>query len=98
MTTKIIQSACRVLRRRIRFETACLRLPTTNFPAEDTEAIQDATLRYVASWVEPIIDAIEINDTAFLRDFLQFERGAHRGSESPAQRRASEALLKKAKS
>ena len=85
--TEIVKLACQILRQRVRFEGASIRLPTTQFPDEDTEAIQDATRLYVETWIVPILDAIETGDTFDLRGRVGLDEGAKHGSFSAATER-----------
>jgi len=74
-TPEILKEACQVLRRRVRYDGACLRLPSTAFPGDDTPVIKEATWLYVESWVVPLIDAIETGDSGALQMMCSHERG-----------------------
>lgn len=81
-----IQKACQVLRRRVRFKEARLRLPgnhTLEYEA-DTEAIREATRLYVESWIIPIIDAIETGENQHLKELLCSQRGDKMEDETDA--------------
>lgn len=69
----IMQDACQVLRARVRYRRASMRLPGTPFPDDDTAVIREATRLYVESWIVPIIDAIEAGDTDALRMMTERE-------------------------
>lgn len=73
--TKAVQRACQVLRHKVRFKSAALRLPGQDIGADDTEKIRDATRIYVETWIVPIIDAIETGNTWLLNSLCQFNRG-----------------------
>ena len=68
--SKTVQRACRVLKERIRFREAHLRLPGSSMDDDDTLKIQLATEVYVDSWVIPLLDAIESGDTYQLNRLL----------------------------
>ena len=70
-----LKKACQVIRRRIRFKSAMLRLPGTPFPQDDTKAISEAASLYVETWIVPLLDAIESGDMSLVREFCQFEQG-----------------------
>lgn len=70
-----IKKACQVLRKRVRFDGAGLRLPTTEFPNDDTPAIKEATRIYTESWIIPLIDCIESGDMSPIKKFYQIESG-----------------------
>ena len=67
----VLDQACEILLSRVRFQRADLRLPGTEFPAEDTQAIQEATRLYVESWIVPIIQAIQAGDMKLLDRLLR---------------------------
>lgn len=67
--------ACEVLRARVRYEGACLRLPGTRFEDTDTPRIQEATRLYVESWIMPIIDAIEAGDVKAMLHLTRLAKG-----------------------
>ena len=77
-TTKTLVAACQILRARVRFRTASLRLPGTPFPGNDTEAIRAATRLYVDTWVVPFLDAIEAGDMERLERLVKWERASLR--------------------
>jgi hypothetical protein len=77
-----IQKACQVLRRRVRYDRAALRLESTRFPKDDTAEIREATRLYVETWIVPLLDMIEVGDTRGLRDSLRLDRGHPLGSPS----------------
>jgi hypothetical protein len=70
-----VKKACQVLRRRVRYDGASLRLPTTPFPGDNTKAIRAATRLYVETWIVPLLDAIESGDMTVIRQFYEFEKG-----------------------
>jgi hypothetical protein len=74
-----VKKACQVLRRRVRFKRASLRLPTTPFPGDDTPAIIEATKLYVETWIVPLLDSIESGDMTRKGDAHKAGR-LHRGS------------------
>lgn len=65
--SKAVQAACRVIRRGVRFRTACLRLPGTEWEGNDAPAIRKASKLYVETWVVPLLNAIETGDTRTLQ-------------------------------
>ena len=69
--SETLVAACQRLKRLVRYESASLRLETTEFPAVDTPAIREATRLYTESWIVPILDAIERGDTRELRDHVR---------------------------
>jgi|GEM_PF-4173377 len=71
--------ACQVLRSRVAYKTAGLRLKKSSLmnTERDTKAIQQATERYRNSWIDPIIDAIETGDLKMLKDLTELESGTH---------------------
>lgn len=70
-----LEKACQILRKRVRFSDAGLRLPTTQFPGDDTPAIREATKLYVETWIVPLIDCIESDDFARIREYYGHEQG-----------------------
>lgn len=63
--------ACDVLRSRVRFETARLRLPgRENMAADDTALIREATRLFVETWVVPLIDAMQSGTAQDIKDYL----------------------------
>ena len=66
--SKKIQDACRVLRARVRFENAGLRLPGNPFGSDQTAEIRKATRIYVESWIVPLLDAIEEGNLGDITD------------------------------
>lgn len=76
---KTLKHACRVLRHRVYYNNAELRLPghedNLNATEADTEAIQKAVQLYVDLWIEPIISAIEDGDMGHLSDLTRSSRG-----------------------
>jgi hypothetical protein len=74
-----VREACQVLRKRVRFRDARLRLPDNRYTQRaheaDTAAIIAATTRYVETWIVPILDAIESGDTYALRVLTLHDRG-----------------------
>lgn len=79
--SKIIQKACRVLRSRINLRTATLRLPSSPAFTNDTPAIRESMRLYLATWVHPILDAIETGDTKQLQYLLRQTEGELIGAE-----------------
>ncbi len=75
-TTKAIQKACQVLRHRVRYKSASLRLPGSN--NDDTLQIRAAVRLYVETWIVPILDAIEDGDMAKLREITERETSEFR--------------------
>lgn len=75
--------ACQVLRKRVRYDGAGLRLAETPFPGDDTARIAQATHLYVESWIVPLIDAIESGDFTVIKRYYDTERG-HPMIEKPA--------------
>jgi ubiquinone/menaquinone biosynthesis C-methylase UbiE len=73
--SKAVRKACRVLRYRVRFESAFLQLPCTSSPGDDTKEIREATRLYMESWVVPILDMIESGDTKAMQSFCENESG-----------------------
>jgi hypothetical protein len=69
-TSKTVQSACRLLKQRVRYESARLRLPGSSFDDDDTLKIRLATKIYVNTWILPLLDAIESGNTVQLRGLL----------------------------
>ena len=70
-TGKTFQRACDVLRSRVRFETAHLRLPTSQLLSDnDTETIRKATRLYVESWIVPLINAMQNGKVRDLKELL----------------------------
>lgn len=70
-TTPTFTRACDVLRSRVRFETAALRLPGRELVKHnDTELIREATRVYVETWIVPLIDAIQSGDIARIKEML----------------------------
>lgn len=68
--SKAVQRACKILRKRVRFERASFRLSGERMSSEaDTAVIREATRLYMETWVVPLIDAIERGDTAFMKSF-----------------------------
>ena len=70
--TKTVKAACEYLRKKVRYESAGLRLPgndNMNAP-EDTPAIRAATRIYVESWIIPVIDAIAAGDTKLIKRLI----------------------------
>jgi len=63
-----IQDACQVLRYRVMFGDAVLRLPGSSVDKDDTQLIRDATRLYVETWIVPVLDAIERGDTWSLKN------------------------------
>ena len=73
---KALAKACQVLRRRVRYKQATMRLPgNNNITKNDTAVIQEATRLYVESWVVPIINAIERGDLHFMKKYLSSDVG-----------------------
>jgi hypothetical protein len=70
-----VKKACQVLRRRVRYDGASLRLPTTPFPGDDTPAIREATKLFVETWVVTLLDCMESGDMTRIREYYEFERG-----------------------
>ncbi len=70
-----IIKACQVIRKRVRFDGASIRLPTTPFPGDDTKAIREATRLYVESWIVPLLDSIESGDVTRIREYYEYEKG-----------------------
>lgn len=70
-----ITKACQILRKRVRYDGADLRLPTTAFPASDTSAICAATRLYVESWIVPLLDCIESGDMTLINTYYEWESG-----------------------
>lgn len=68
--TKTLRDACRLLRSRVLYQDAILRLPGSSLDDDDTLKIQLATDSYVNSWIIPLIDAIESADTNTLKDLI----------------------------
>ena len=66
-TSKTVQSACQVLRARVRFENASLSLSSGMGNDEDTQRIREATRIYTETWVVPLLNAIERGDTQGLK-------------------------------
>jgi hypothetical protein len=92
---ELTQKACQVLRRRVRFKTASLALPTTPFPGHDTPAIRAATRLYVETWIVPLLDCIESGDMGLVREYYQHEEGdemekANASDQLPRRRREEE--------
>ena len=70
-TGKTFQRACDVLRSRVRFETARLRLPhRQTLGADDTADIREATRLYIETWVIPLIDAMQTGKSQDIKDML----------------------------
>jgi len=68
--SKAVQRACKILRKRVRFESASFRLSGERMSSEaDTAAIREATRLYMETWVVPLIDAIQKGDTYFMQTF-----------------------------
>lgn len=55
---KWVQRAMNTAIRKVRFESASIRLPGTPFPGDDTEVIREATRLYVETWVIPLMEAV----------------------------------------
>jgi len=43
---------------RVRLKNASIRLPTTQFPDDDTDAIREAMKLYVETWIVPMLEAV----------------------------------------
>jgi hypothetical protein len=69
------KKACQILRKRVRYAGASLRLPGTPFPDEDTDKIREATKLYVETWIVPLLDDIEREDWTRIKEYYQFEKG-----------------------
>jgi hypothetical protein len=80
-TSQTIQRACKVLRHRVRFTDAQFSLSDSMSNQADTDKIREATRLYISSWVEPIIDAIEIGDTSHLAFLIRGERSTESETE-----------------
>lgn len=88
---KITREALQVLRARVRYRTASLRLPGSPFPKDDTPAIQQATQLYVETWIVPILNMLERGETRRLQAFLSGETdGDAIGSTHPADSQPSD--------
>jgi len=81
---KTVQAACQVLRRRVRYRDAGLRLQPAEFDRDDTAAIREATRVYTETWIVPLLDAIELNDRSALAHLIDAEKGDHIGEGSDA--------------
>ena len=70
-TLPTFQRACDVLRSRVRFETARLRLPgRETMSADDTALIREATRLFTETWVVPLIDAMQSGTMNDIKDYL----------------------------
>jgi hypothetical protein len=70
-TSKTFSRACDILRSRVRFETAHLRLPSSQIlAANDTPVIREATRLYVETWIVPLIDAMQDGEVADVKELL----------------------------
>ena len=68
---KTFQRACDVLRSRVRFETARLRLPGRQLmQTDDTALIREATRLFTETWVVPLIDAMQNGTSQDIKDML----------------------------
>jgi len=73
---KVLAKACQVLRGRVRYKQASLRLPGNgDISSSDTDVIREVTRVYVESWVVPIIDLIERGDLRALAKSVETYRG-----------------------
>jgi hypothetical protein len=70
---KTIRAACQVLRSRVLYGRAVLRLPGHDISQDDTELIRAATSLYVKSWILPLLDALETGDLHELDKMIQGE-------------------------
>lgn len=68
--SKTIIAACRLLKKRVRFEDTYLHLPGSSCDNNDAEVIRQAVDPYVTTWIIPIIEAIEANDVKSLNKYL----------------------------
>ena len=70
-TTPTYTRALDVLRSRVRFETAALRLPGRELVRHnDTPLIREATRVYVETWIVPLIDALQSGEMARVKEML----------------------------
>lgn len=67
---KTVQAAIKLLKKRVRYEEATLRLPGSSFDDDDTLKIQLATEVYVDSWIIPLLEALEQGDTYALKQLI----------------------------
>lgn len=74
---------CQVLRKRVRYDGASLRLESTPFSGDDTARIAQATKLYCETWIVPLIDAIESGDFTVIKRYYEYEPG-HPMIEKPA--------------
>lgn len=87
-----IKKACQVLRKRVRFDGAGLRLPTTEFPNDDTPAIKEATPR---PWNVDANGNIWASDTKIVDMSKQPSQSAQYRGKSDAEHDANRALIVK---
>ena len=63
--------ACDVLRSRVRYEAAHLRLPgRETMAANDTALIREATRLYVETWIVPLINAMQTGSAEDIKSWL----------------------------
>jgi hypothetical protein len=67
---KTVQAALKLLKERVQYKDAALRLPGSGLDDDDTLQIQLATEVYVNTWIIPLLDAIESGDTYRIRELL----------------------------
>lgn len=85
MNTKLQNRALQVLRKRVQYKGAHLQLPgTVGLSSDDTPAIREATRLYVASWILPLINALEAGDTRLLHVLIDRETGEPAPQDEPS--------------
>ena len=67
---KYVQRAMDLAISRVRFETASLRLPGTDFGDDDTEVIREATELYMETWVVRLLKAVRDGDRSMVEAML----------------------------
>lgn len=79
---KTVIRALQILRYRVKYSCASIRLPGSSFnDPPDTLAVQAATRLYVQSWILPLLDYIESGDTKMLNACISaYDRGDKRGN------------------
>jgi len=73
--SKTLQKACQVLRHRMRYKSAGIRLPGSELSdtEKDTAIIREATKIYVESWIVPLLDCIEKGDLRAVARMVEHE-------------------------